>query len=377
MIRYGNLRIPQGKRQSRAGWLLKFGRWIRDVVFHPFRAIPLALALALSPATVSAAPVEFSPYRKILFSPLFSLYPQIGGGFALVKGWDGTTAFNVGDLANTALRVTVVAGAAGGGAAQTQVRNAADAAWVNVGLNAANAKMPVRPFDSAGDDTSDDANNAWRVNCVTGCVAGGSFADSTAFTFGTTPVSNTAFVVDDTATNTVAENSAGAARMSTNRIQYVDLSQTAARIADDAGNQIPSVTADPATTARGINVRVVADDPCTTKLATPKPISVTADTELVALSGSTHVYICSINLIVAAATNVAITSGTGTICATSEAGVFGGATAATGWNFAANGGLAFGNGKGMVGRTVDAGDALCINVSAANQVSGSLTYVQQ
>lgn len=70
--------------------------------------------------------------------------------------------------------------------------------------------------------------SALNVNCTSGCVAGGSFSDSSAFTFATTAVSNTSFVVDDTATNAVAENSAGAARMSTNRVLFVDLKNTQA-----------------------------------------------------------------------------------------------------------------------------------------------------
>src|SRR6266542_3345034 len=48
------------------------------------------------------------------------------------------------------LPVNVVAGGAGGGAAQTQVRNAGDTAWENVGPAAANGKMPVRLYDGAG-----------------------------------------------------------------------------------------------------------------------------------------------------------------------------------------------------------------------------------
>jgi len=54
------------------------------------------------------------------------------------------------------------------------------------------------------------------------------FADNSAFTFNTTSISNSGFVVDDVATNAVAENSAGAARMTGQRILYVDLSKTLA-----------------------------------------------------------------------------------------------------------------------------------------------------
>ena len=121
-------------------------------------------------------------------------------------------------------------------------------------------------------------------------------------------------------------------------------------------------------------------DPCS--MATAKsyaPISVTANTQLVAGSSSKKVYICSINLIAAAATNVAIVESatSGNACATSPTGIFGGSTAATGWNFAANGGIALGSGSGTVGVTATAADAVCILVSAANQVSGGIAYVQQ
>lgn len=59
-----------------------------------------------------------------------------------------------------------------------------------------------------------------HVVCDSGCTPGGSFADNAAFTFGTTAINNMGAVVDDTATNTVTENSAGAPRMNTNRVLY-------------------------------------------------------------------------------------------------------------------------------------------------------------
>lgn len=54
------------------------------------------------------------------------------------------------DDVNDALQVNVVAGGAGGGVAETQVRDSGDTAWENVGPNTANAKVPTRIFDSAG-----------------------------------------------------------------------------------------------------------------------------------------------------------------------------------------------------------------------------------
>jgi hypothetical protein len=66
-----------------------------------------------------------------------------------------------------------------------------------------------------------------NVNCTGGCTPGGSFADNTAFTFGTTSVGPGGYVVDDVATNAVAENSAGAPRMTAARVAYADVSLSA------------------------------------------------------------------------------------------------------------------------------------------------------
>ena len=117
-------------------------------------------------------------------------------------------------------------------------------------------------------------------------------------------------------------------------------------------------------------------DPCE-GAKTPFNISVTANTQLVAGVSAKKVYVCSISLVAGAATNVAIVEGTGSVCGTGTAGVLGGSTAATGYNLAANGGIAYGSGAGSVAQTATAADALCILVSAANQVSGNIQYVQQ
>lgn len=66
-----------------------------------------------------------------------------------------------------------------------------------------------------------------HIICDSGCGSPPATADNSAFTFGTTSVSPIGFVVDDTATNTVTENSFGAPRMSINRILYADISKSA------------------------------------------------------------------------------------------------------------------------------------------------------
>jgi len=108
-------------------------------------------------------------------------------------------------------------------------------------------------------------------------------------------------------------------------------------------------------------------------------INVTANTQLITGTASKQSYICSINIVVGAATNVAIVEGTGTTCGTGTAavpGTSGGSTAATGWNFSANGGIAQGNDLGAIARTATAADNVCILVSAANQVSGGISWTQ-
>jgi hypothetical protein len=112
-----------------------------------------------------------------------------------------------------------------------------------------------------------------------------------------------------------------------------------------------------------------------------KPInSAGASTALTLVAGvsAKKVYVCSIDIGTAAANNIALVEGTTTTtaCDTGTAGVAGGATAATGWNFAANQGETKGNGTGIVFKTATAANALCLLFSAATQVSGSITYAQ-
>jgi hypothetical protein len=54
----------------------------------------------------------------------------------------------------------------------------------------------------------------------------------------------------------------------------------------------------------------------------------------------------------------------------------GGTTAATGWNLGTNGGLTKGNGIGILYRTATVNHDVCLFFSAANQVSGAITWAQ-
>lgn len=102
---------------------------------------------------------------------------------------------------------------------------------------------------------------------------------------------------------------------------------------------------------------------------------VTATTTLIVTGVSgRHVRICGISLVTAGANNVALISGTGATCGTGTTGMTGGTTAATGYNFAANGGISQGTGIGEINRTNATGDSVCIITSAAVQLSGRLSY---
>lgn len=123
----------------------------------------------------------------------------------------------------------------------------------------------------------------------------------------------------------------------------------------------------------------VVADPCQTSAKLYISITQTANTKLVTGTSSKKISICSIHLVTATAQNIALVEGTVTTCGTGTAGVsgFGGATAATGWNLAANGGLTYGNGASALGQEGTAADDLCLFQSSSGQVSGGLSYVVQ
>jgi hypothetical protein len=101
----------------------------------------------------------------------------------------------------------------------------------------------------------------------------------------------------------------------------------------------------------------------------PINVSTATTTQLVALSGSTAIYVTSYDVIAGGTGNITFEYGTGTACAT-------GTTALTGpYNLTAQAGLAKGAGIGTVLK-VPAGNALCVLTSAAVQMSGSVSFQQ-
>ncbi len=101
----------------------------------------------------------------------------------------------------------------------------------------------------------------------------------------------------------------------------------------------------------------------------PISISTATTTQLVALSGSTKIYVTGWDVIAAGTGNFKFVYGTGTACAT-------GTTDLTGnYNLTAQSGISRGGGLGPV-LVVPAGKALCALTSAAVGMYGSVSYTQ-
>lgn len=107
-----------------------------------------------------------------------------------------------------------------------------------------------------------------------------------------------------------------------------------------------------------------------------KPINISTATTTLMITGVSgrQVRICNFHMITALANNVAWIEGTGATCGTGTIGMAGGTTAASGYNYAANNGIALGSGLGEVLTTTTAGDSVCLVTSASTQLSGYIKY---
>jgi hypothetical protein len=88
-------------------------------------------------------------------------------------------------------------------------------------------------------------------------------------------------------------------------------------------------------------------------------------------------FICYIFLVSATTQNINLVNGTGTVCATSTAGILGGTTAATGPNLLASEGWSAGNGIGVVAQMTASASHLCLLQSSTGQISGIIRYADQ
>lgn len=120
------------------------------------------------------------------------------------------------------------------------------------------------------------------------------------------------------------------------------------------------------------SIGAVGFDPSLGK-ATPSSVAINVSTatttQLVAISGSTKIYVTSYDVIAGGTGNITFVYGTGASCGT-------GTTSLTGaYNLTAQVGIAKGNGAAAI-LVVPAGNALCVTTTAAVQMSGSVSYQQ-
>jgi hypothetical protein len=120
-----------------------------------------------------------------------------------------------------------------------------------------------------------------------------------------------------------------------------------------------------------IGARIGANEDAVAQGATTVAINVSTatTTQLVALSGTTKIYVTGLAVIAGGTGNITLVYGTGSACGTGTTSLSGAIP------LVANAGFTLGSGLGAV-LMVPAGQALCITTSAAVQMSGFVTYAQ-
>jgi len=99
--------------------------------------------------------------------------------------------------------------------------------WTVQPGNTPNTTPWLTTISEGGNLAAVNASGQLSITCANCSGSGASSSDDSAWTFGTTSGAGAMFVVDDAGTNAVTENSIGAARMSTSRVPYANLTNAA------------------------------------------------------------------------------------------------------------------------------------------------------
>lgn len=208
-----------------------------------------------------------------------------------------TNQVHVGDSANSAIRVNIVAGAAAGGTSMLdgagftpqassftpsggEVDDTAPGVLAEGSAGAVRV-TPYRAFHvnmrtSTGTAMEDTTNNALRVNIVAGAAAGGtSQTDGAPFTAQTTPFTPFGGYVDDTAPGVLAEGSAGAVRVTPYRAMHVNFRDSAgAELGNTSATGLFVRTASVILIAGTSNIGTINDISRTVQVAIGTPFTV-------------------------------------------------------------------------------------------------------
>lgn len=243
----------------------------------------------------------------------------------------------------------------------------------------------VTVFDGSGTAFTTVTSNGRYTADVSGCDQ--FRLRATAYTSGTATLNGVAKPV-----NGGAAGGGGAVTVTSGTVTVDNLAQDAVEGGDalTTGPQLMAYceTTAPSAASDGKAYKLRADcasqalyvrfvDPCASKAKTYYVVNMSTATtnEIANAVSSEFFYICSVNLVAAGAQTVAIGEDDTDGCGSITAGLHGGATAATGWSFAANGGISLGNGLGTVMKTATAARYLCIITGQAQQISGTISYV--
>jgi hypothetical protein len=202
------------------------------------------------------------------------------------------------DALNHAFKVNVVAGGAGGGLAQLQVGRASDGAFVNVGYFTGQQSVPT--------------------TCVSGCSST-SFADRSAYTFGTTSFGVSGGVFDDTPPADLTTGLSGAFRVTPKRGLHINLRNQAGT---EIGTSTTPIRTDPTgTTPQPVSGTVTANQGTANTAANAWPAKVTDGTNTAAVkAASTAAAATDPSAVVALSPNSPIPTGANTIGAISNTG---------------------------------------------------------
>lgn len=311
--------------------------------------------LAGVPAWAQAPPVLINGVAATVLTPVkvaadgaIQIDCESGcGGSALADDadfTDGTTSGQpVGGVAESAAPTTVTEG---------------DFGWFAMTLNRA---IKSSPYSPAGDSLANDTLDALKVTNSTAATA-------------------TAYLTARLSNGTDFLTPATDATLGTTT--YTEATSTGpivAGVRNDTPDSLANTTNEAAPLGLNQNGALWTStiDPCS-YLAKSYYIvntSSAATFEIANASGSNHWYVCSVNIVVGAAQGVAIAHDDTDGCGSITAGMNGGTTAATGWQFAANGGIALGNGDASVLKSATGGHYFCMLTSTTAQTSGVISYV--
>lgn len=223
-----------------------------------------------------------------------------------------------------------------------------------------------------------DASGNLLTNCAVGCGGGSSAV------FGPTasgsPSANPPVQIGGTTTGAAGANVAGAAVKPASTAAVATDTSLVMQINPLSPGVIANAAFGTPNTTQVLSVQT--NDPCTYAAKSSVPINIVSatTTSLVALSGTTAIYVCGFSVtlqeIVASADTILFESGTGAACVTTQAaltGVYGSGGITAGVPTV----ISYGSGISTIFKTPASGVLCAVTAGTTVNAQGVLTFVQQ